>query len=259
MSDMKLNVIGKSIIRVDGVSKVTGKAIYPQDIYMEKMLYGKTLRSTIAHGKIKIDTTKAEKIDGVVKIITHKDVPKNNHGVVFKDHEVLCSDKVRRVGDPIAFVVAESEKIANYALDNIEVYYEELEGVFDPNVDMEDDSPKVHGDNNLVYHYKLRKGDIDKAFEKCDIVIENEYKSSMVDHAFLQPEAGISFIDENGILNVIAATQYPHFDRLEISEALDLEEEKIRVINPAVGGAFGGREDITFFPYIYLEDILLFL
>lgn len=256
MINIKLDVIGKSITRVDGLSKVTGKAIYPQDIYMENMLFGKTLRSTKPHAKINIDIREAEKLDGVIKIITYVDVPKNNHGVVFKDHEVLCSEKVRRVGDPIAFVVAQSEKIAKKAIDLIEVHYEELEAVFNPKKAMEENSPKVHGDNNLLYHYKLNKGDIDESFLKCDIVVENEYVTSMVDHAFLQPEAGISYIDEDGMLNIIASTQYPHFDRLEVSEALNFEVDKVRIINPAVGGAFGGREDITVQIHLALATII---
>ena len=103
---MRLDVVGKNILRVDALSKVTGKALYPEDIYMENMLYGKTLRSKVPHAYIRVDTSKAERIDGVIKIFTHKDVPKNEYGVVLKDHEVFCSQKVRRIGDPIAFVVA---------------------------------------------------------------------------------------------------------------------------------------------------------
>src|SRR5690606_19305269 len=120
-----------------------GRAIYPQDIYMDNMAYGKTLRSEIAHGYVSLDTSEAEKIDGVLRIFTYKDVPKNEHGVVYKDHEVFISKKVRRVGDPLAFVVAENEKICDLALEKIKVTYEELEGVFDPVEAMKEDAPKV--------------------------------------------------------------------------------------------------------------------
>ena len=243
---MKLEVVGKSVIRVDGHSKVTGKAVYPEDIYMDGMLYGKTLRSTKPHAYISIDTSKAEALEGVIKVLTYKDVPgHNSHGVLFKDHEVLCEKKVRRIGDPIAFVVATSFKIAKEALSLIEVKYDEIEGVFDPVEAMKEDSPKVHGDSNIVYHYKIRKGDIDKAFEKCAVVTENEYVTKSVDHAFLQPEAGVAYVEEDGTIVVAAATQYPHFDQIEVAEAMGVPTEKIRIINPAVGGAFGGREDIT--------------
>ncbi|KPU26745.1 aldehyde oxidase [Caloranaerobacter sp. TR13] len=243
---MKYRVIGEDVIRVDGLSKVTGKAIYPQDIYIDGMLYGKTLRSTKPHAFIRVDTTKAEKIEGVIKILTYKDVPgKNYHGVVFKDHQVFCEKKVRRIGDPIAFVVATTEKIAQRALEAIDVQYEEIEAVFDPIKAMKEESPKVHGESNIIYHYKLRKGDVDKAFKQCEVVVENEYISSMVEHAFLQPEAGIAYTEDDGTIVVCVSTQYPHWDRLEVAEALGMPEDKVKIINPAVGGAFGGREDIT--------------
>lgn len=243
---MKLNVVGKSVIRVDGLSKVTGKAIYPQDIYIDGMLYGRTLRSDKPHAYFTLDTSKAEKIEGVIRILTYKDVPGHNtHGVLFKDHEVLCKDKVRRVGDPIAFVVATSEKVAREAIDAIVINYEEIEGVFCPKEAMKDSSPKIHGDSNIVYHYKLRRGNVEEAFKNCAVVVENEYITNSVDHAFLQPEAGVAYVDEDGTIVVCAATQYPHFDQLEVAEAMGVPTDNIRIINPAVGGAFGGREDIT--------------
>lgn len=244
---MKLDVVGKSIIRVDGLSKVTGKAVYPQDIYMENMLYAKTLRSTKPHAYFKLDTSEALKIDGVVKVLTANDVPgHNSHGVLFKDHEVFCNKKARRIGDPIALVVAESEKAAEKGIDAIKVEYEELEAVFDPSEAMKDTAPQIHeGNSNIVYHYKIRKGNIEEAFKECDVIVENEYYVPMVDHVFLQPEAGVAYIEEDGMLVVAAATQYPHFDQIEIAEAMGIPTEKVKVINPAVGGAFGGREDIT--------------
>lgn len=244
---MKLDVVGKSVIRVDGLSKVTGKALYPQDIYIEGMLYGKTLRSTKPHAYFKLDISEALGIDGVVKILTAKDVPgANSHGVLFKDHEVLCNKKVRRIGDPIAFVVAKTEKIAEKALKAIKVEYEELEAVFDPSESMKDTAPQIHeGNSNIVYHYKLRKGQVEEAFNKCNIIVENEYFVPMVDHVFLQPEAGVAYVEEDGTIVVSVSTQYPHFDQIEVAEAMGVPTDKVKIINPAVGGAFGGREDIT--------------
>lgn len=254
---MKYRVIGENVIRVDGLSKVTGKAVYPQDIYMDGMLYGKTLRSTKSHAFIRVDTTKAEKIEGVVKILTYKDVPgKNYHGVVFKDHQVFCEKKVRRIGDPIAFVVATSEKIAKRAVEAIDVRYEEIKAVFDPVEAMKEESPKVHGESNIIYHYKLRKGEVDEAFEQCEVIVENEYISSMVEHAFMQPEAGVAYTEDDGTIVVCVSTQYPHWDRLEVAEALGVPEEKVKIINPAVGGAFGGREDITLQIHLAIATML---
>ncbi|QUH19762.1 xanthine dehydrogenase family protein molybdopterin-binding subunit [Alkaliphilus sp. B6464] len=253
----ELEVIGKNIIRVDGLSKVRGRAIYPEDINMDGMLYGKTLRSIKPHAYIKVDTSKAEKVDGVIKIFTAKDVPFNSHGVLYKDHEVFCSKKVRRIGDPIAFVVAKNNRIAETAVRKIEVEYEEIEGVFDPIDAMKEGAPKVHDGGNIVHHCKIRKGNVEEAFKNCAVIIEEEYKTSMVDHAFLQPEAGIAYVDEDGKIVVCAATQYPHFDQEEIAEALSLQKEDVKVINPAVGGAFGGREDITLQIHIALAAKLL--
>src|SRR5699024_10866313 len=107
------------------------------------------------------------------------------------------------------------------------------------------DAPLVHEDSNIVYHYKLRKGEIEKGFENSFIIVENTYKTSMVDHAFLQPEAGVGIIGEDGKMSIMTATQYPHYDREEIANTLKLPEEQIRIINTNIGGAFGGREDMT--------------
>ncbi|MBF8983121.1 molybdopterin-dependent oxidoreductase [Lutibacter sp. B2] len=241
-----LNIVGSRVIRVDGKAKVKGEAIYPQDIYLDGMLYGKTIRSTKVHAMIEVDTKKAETVEGVVKILTYKDVTgENHHGVVFKDHEVFCSKKVRRIGDPIAFVIANSERVAKKAAEMIEIKYKELPAVFNPIDAMKEDSIKIHGDSNIIYHYKCRKGNVNEGFEKSHVIVEREYKTSMVEHAFLQPEAGVSYIDEEGKICVCASTQYPHFDQIEVAEALGLKLENVKIMNPAVGGAFGGREDIT--------------
>lgn len=252
-----MKVVGKNIKRIDAYDKVCGNAIYPQDIYFDNMLYGKTLRSTKPHAYIEVDTSKAENLEGVIKVFTAKDVPYNHHGVVFKDHEVFCKEKVRRVGDPIAFVVAIEEKIALKALNYINVNYKEIEGVFDPEIAMKKDSPKVHdNDSNIVNHYKLRNGDIDKGFKECDVIVENEYRVPQVDHVFLQPESGVATIDKD-IITIYTSTQYPHFDQIEVSEALNIDKEKVKIINCTVGGAFGGREDITMQIHLALATKIL--
>lgn len=242
---MKLDVVGKRKIRVDALSKATGKAIYPEDIYIENMLYGKTLRSSKPHAYIKVNIKEAEKVDGVLKVFTSKDLPNNEYGVVLKDQEVFCREKVRYIGDPIAFVVGKTEEACLEGLKKIKVEYEEIDSVFDPIEAMKGNAPLIHEDSNIVYHYKLRKGDIDEGFKKSDVIAENTYKTSMVDHGFLQPEAGVGFIGEDGKITIMTATQYPHYDREEIANTLKLPEGKIRIVNTNIGGAFGGREDMT--------------
>lgn len=241
-----LKTVGKNIKRRDALEKVTGKAIYPADIYLDNMAYGYTIRSKKASGLIRINIEEAEKKPGVIKVFTHRDVPgKNHHGVLFKDHEVFSSKKVRQIGEPIALIVAESIEIAKEAANLVDIQYEEIQGVFDPLEAMKENAPRVHDRSNIVYHYKLRKGNIDEAIQECHAIVENTYKSSMVDHCFLQPEAGVSYPEEDGTIVVAVATQYPHFDREEICEALNLPIDRVKVITTAVGGAFGGREDMT--------------
>ena len=141
--------------------------------------------------------------------------------------------------------MAENEKLCDLALEKIKVYYEEIEGVFDPVEAMEEDAPKVHGKSNILYHFKIRKGDVEEGFRRSHVIVENTYKTHMVDHAFLQPEAGIGYIDEEGRVAVIVSTQYPHYDMEEIASTLNIPIDQVRVINAYVGGAFGGREDIS--------------
>ena len=255
---MNKGEVGKSRTRADALGKVTGSAIYPEDIVMENMAHGVTLRSDVPHANITVDISEAEKMEGVVKIVTAKDIPGiNNHGVLFKDHEVLCESRVRRVGDPIAFIVAETEDQAKEAMKKISVVYEELEAVFCPVEAMKEDAPRVHEeDTNVVFHYKNREGDTESAFKDCAVIAENEYRTSMVDHAFLQPEAGVSYMEEDGTIVIKIATQYAHFDRFEISEALAVPEEKIKIINTEIGGAFGGREDISMQIHLALATMI---
>lgn len=243
---MELRTVGQNLIRVDSYSKVTGKALYPQDIYMEDMAYGKTLRSTKAHANIKVDVSEAEKVEGVIKVFTHKDVPnKNVYGVIFKDHEVFASKKVKKIGEPIAFVVGETMNACEEGLEKIIVEYEELEAVFDPVAALKVDAPQVHDKPNKISHYKLRTGNLEEGIKNSDVIVENTYSTHMVEHAFLQPEAGVSYIDEDGTVVLVVATQYPHYDREEIAINLGLPEETVRIINTNIGGAFGAREDIT--------------
>ncbi len=254
---MEQKHIGNSISRIDSLAKVTGEAMYPQDYYFDNMLYGMTLRSKYPYAKISIDITEAQNLPGVVRIFTNKDVPNNAHGVLHKDQLVFCEDVVRRIGDPIAFIVAETKKICEEAMNKIIVKYEVLNPILDPIEAMKEDSVKIHGDSNVLYHYKLRKGDALKALEESYYVAKNTYKTHSVDHGFLQPEAGISYVDEYGNITVIVATQYPHYDREEIAYCLNVPLENIRIINSNVGGAFGGREDLSLQVHLALATKVL--
>lgn len=253
---MPENSVGRSHHRIDALGKVTGATPYSGDLSMPGMLYLKTLFAERPHARVlAVRTEKAQAAPGVVAVYTAKDVPVNEYGLQIPDQPVLCgpsakphTDIVRFVGDQIAVVVAESEVQAEAALKLIEVDYEDLPPLTDPITAMRPDAPVLHpdlGDTNVCVHYKIRKGNIDEGFAKADVIVEGEYETPVQEHAYLQPEAGLAYIDEDGRIAVASAGQWTHADRKSIAHAMDMPEEQIRVIYPAIGGAFGGREDLS--------------
>jgi CO/xanthine dehydrogenase Mo-binding subunit len=251
--------IGKSLPRVDARGKVTGETPYSGDRSMPGMLHMKLLFADRPHARVLwINTDKAEAAPGVVAVYTSRDVPLNEYGLQWQDQPVLCgpipergkpgSDVVRFVGDQVAAVVAESEAQAAAAVKLIEVGYEDLPVVSDPLEAMKPDSPRVHqeiGDSNICVHYKIRKGSVDEGFANADVIVESEYRTPVQEHAFLQPEAGLAYIDEQGRITVECGGQWTHEDRHQVAHALKMENEAIRILYPAIGGAFGGREDMS--------------
>lgn len=240
--------IGKKIKQVLSEEKIKGELKYPSDVYFENMIWGKVLRSKYPHALIKkIDTTKAERLGGVVKVLTYKDIPGlNGFGIVVQDQPVLCFNKVRYLGDAIALVAAETKEIAEKALELIEVEYEPLPVVDDPLKAIEEGSPKVHESGNIHLHTVIKKGDVKKGFEEADLIIENEYRTGRQEHAYLEPENGVAFYDEEeDIITVICGGQYPFRDQIQIARVLAFDPRKIRVINEPMGGGFGGKDEIT--------------
>ena len=248
--------IGTSLTRIDAYGKVTGETLYPGDIDRPNQAYGKILFARRPHAIVhKVDTSKAEALEGVVAIFTAKDVPVNEYGLIMPDQPVFCgpgsekpfAERVRFVGDQIALVVADSEEIAAEARDLIEVEFEDLPVVSDPVAARESNAELLHPDkeSNVLLHYPIRTGDVEKGFEEADVIIEAEYRTPAQEHAYLAPESGLGYIDEEGRVTVEVAGQWAHEEQEEIAHALDLPLEKIRVIHPAIGGAFGGREDLS--------------
>ena len=192
---------------------------------------------------------RAEAAPGVVAVLTAKDVPVNEFGLIVYDAPVLAIDTVRWIGEKVALVVAETEKQAARARDLIEVEYEDLPVVSDPREAMQLGAPQLHAsrdkENNVLVHYRIRKGDVDEAFQQADVIVEGTYHTPFQEHAFLQPEAGLAYIDEEGRVTVQVAGQWTHEDQEQIAHALNLPHEQVRVIYPAIGGAFGGREDMS--------------
>jgi CO/xanthine dehydrogenase Mo-binding subunit len=248
--------IGKSVYRIDAAGKVTGKTLYPGDINRPAQAYMKILFANRPHAVItRLDTRRAEALPGVIAVFTAKDVPVNEYGLILPDQPVLCgpgsskkdAERVRFIGDQVAVVVAETEEIAAQSRDLIEVDYEDLPVIDDPDEAMKPGAFLLHpdSDSNILLHYKIRKGDIHEGFRLADVVVEGEYRTPAQEHAYLQPEAGLGYIDEEGRVTVEVAGQWTHEDQQQIAHSLDLPLDQVRVIYPAIGGAFGGREDMS--------------
>jgi len=251
-----MTTVGRSLQRIDALGKVTGETLYPGDIYLPGMLSMKILFAGRPHAIVRrLDTERAKRMPGVVAVFTASDVPVNEYGLILPDQPVLCgpgsakpyADRVRFVGDQLAVVVAEDEAAAARALREIVVEFEDLPLVADVEAALTAGAPLLFPDrdSNVFCHYRIRKGDSDAAFRAADVVIQREYHTPVQEHAYLQPEAGVSYIDDEGRLTVEVAGQWTHEDQEQIAHALGLPLDQVRVIYPAIGGAFGGREDMS--------------
>jgi len=251
------NIVGQSVPRIDAKGKVTGETRYSGDIVMEGMLHMKILFAGRPHARVlNIDISAAESMPGVAAVYTAKDIPVNEYGLQINDQPVLCgpgssipgADIVRFVGDQVAVVVAETEAIAAKAAKLINIEFEELPILTDPEEAIKPGAYAIHpeiGPSNICVHDKIRKGDVEAGFARADVIVEGKYHVPAQEHAYLQPEAGIAFVDEDGLLTVKAAGQWTHADQKQIAHSLRLPVDKVRVQYPAIGGAFGGREDMS--------------
>ena len=240
------HVVGKSKQRLDGFAKVTGELRFTDDLKLPGMLYAKVLRSSVPHGVvIKIETGEALRVPGVVAVLTSRDVPgRNGVGIIVKDEPVLIEDRIRRVGDPLALVAAESLASANVAISKIRLEINELPAVFTPQEAVAPDAPLLYEKGNILFHRKIRKGNMEEALAQADVVIENTYETPFVEHAAMEPEASIAHRD-NDCITVWASTQNPHFDRGEVAIALGLDQNRVRIVQQPTGGGFGGKLDIS--------------
>ncbi len=206
--------VGTSVQRIDAVGKVKGEALYPGDITMDNQAYMKVLYSGRPHAVIrKLNVEKAEKFPGVIAVLTAKDVPVNEFGLIVKDQPVLCGpgsdksfgDHVRYAADRVAVVVADSEKIAEEALNLIEMEFEDLPIISSIEEALKPNAIRIQPDkdSNIFHHFRIRKGDVDAAFKKADVIVEGDYRTPVQEHAFLQPEAGISYVDDEGRITVV--------------------------------------------------------
>jgi CO/xanthine dehydrogenase Mo-binding subunit len=247
------HVIGQRIPRHDAILQVTGKAEYGVDLARRGMLHAKVLRSALPHAKIvRLDVSRAEKLPGVAAILTAADVPDNRFGFTHLDQPLLAEDRVRYLGDAVAVVAADSVDTAAEAIQLIDVEYEPLPAIFDPVRAMEPDAPKLHGESNIAAHIKIRFGDIDLGWSRSDEIIEETITTQTIEHASIEPHAGLAEIDARGRLTVYSSVQRPFLIASDLSKILKIPMNRIRVVVPAVGGGFGGKNEITMEPYLCL-------
>ncbi len=260
-----MRAVGSSIPRVDAASKVAGSAIYPGDIDLPGQLWMKIVFAGFPHGRITaLHTDAARAMPGVVAVLTAADVPVNEYGLAMFDQPILCgvgstpdAAHVRWEADHVALVLAETQAQAEAAAKRIRVDYDPLPVVTDPLAAMQPGAPVLHphpfpfpyGDrdwnSNVLHSYRIRRGDVEAGFAQADVVVEATYTTHAQEHAYLQPEAGVAYVRPDGRIEVACAGQWMHEERHQIAHALGLPEDQIVVRFPAIGGAFGGREDIS--------------
>ncbi|MBW2609941.1 MAG: molybdopterin-dependent oxidoreductase [Deltaproteobacteria bacterium] len=245
----EFSVVGRSVPRIDSIDKVTGRAKFAPDLKVEGMLHARILRSPYAHAKvIKIDTSRAEKIPGIRAIVTIEEVPKVIEYWFFlrtekKQRKMFLRDNVVRfIGDPVLAVAADDEETAEEALSLIDVEYEQLPALFEPVDAMKESEVRIHERGNIAFHVVKQYGDIEQGFKDADYIVENRYVTSKQKHASIEPIGTcIADYDPGGRLTIYSSTQLPHWSRMYLAGALGLPNNKVRVIKPYTGGAFGGR------------------
>jgi CO/xanthine dehydrogenase Mo-binding subunit/aerobic-type carbon monoxide dehydrogenase small subunit (CoxS/CutS family) len=240
-------VVGKSLPLVDAPEKATGQAQYGDDLSLPEMLHGKVVRSPYPHAEILgIDTKAALHLPGVHGIFTARDVDgTNRHGRFVKDQPVLCQDRVRFAGDPVALVVAETEREAEEASAQVKVDYRSLPAVFEAGEALKETSPQLNPGGNLCAESRILTGDVEKSFTESDFLLQRTYETPFAEHAYLEPEAGVGYIDGEGRVVVAAGTQSPHFIQGQIAQALGLEKSGVRIVQTKAGGGFGGRHEVS--------------
>lgn len=262
-TDQQFRVVNHSVRRADAKEKILGLTRYAADFDLAGCLHARLVRSPLPSAKIvNRDGSEAEALPGVVCVLFGEDVPNNEVNVNVPGQQVdvhaltaasvvLATERIRFHGEPVALVIAESLDILDEAVALVDVEYEDLPVVSDPQEALQPDSPQVHESGNLLAEWKIDSGDVEKALNEADIIVENEYHAQVVDHAYLEPEAGVGWLDDEGVINIRASTQVVEHYR-DVAKILGIPDGKVRVQAPYLGGGFGGKEDMTVEPFIAL-------
>lgn len=240
-------VIGRPGRKVDGLAKATGAALYTDDLQLPGMLHARTLRSTVPHARVRcVDTSRARALPGVHAVITGADLPER-YGVIpwTQDETALAVDKVRFIGDEVAAVAAVDEDTALLALELIRVEYEPLHAYLDPEEARTRTEPRIHEDkkDNVSKHVRLEFGDVDSELAQAELVVEGDYSFQSTTHAAIEPHCAVAAHDPSGVLTLWSSTQITHYVHRTVARVLGLPESRVRVIQPCLGGAFGGKSD----------------
>ncbi len=258
---MSLTEVGKRRPRIDARDQVMGRVQYTNDLYLPGMLYAKPLLSTEHHARIiELDTSAAERLPGVKAVATAKDAPDNVNGLIIPDQPVYADDKVRYRGEIVALVAAESEEIAQEAVELIKVKYEPLQAVFDPREALEPDAPIIHEQgqgrwcrgNQVLPHghetFLLVHGDVEEGFRQSDMIVEHTFGTSAQRCAPIEPHAFIAKPEDTDRITIIGNSQMPFWHQPAIAKALRLPLNRVRMITAPIGGAFGQKNNITVEP-----------
>jgi xanthine dehydrogenase molybdenum-binding subunit len=247
--DGKLGGIGLAQIRPDAYQKVSGKAIYTDDLKFDGMLHARVKRAEIPHAILRrLDVSQARALPGVHAVFTAENLPAaRNHGLVSIDWPILVGigERIRYVGDAIALVAADTREIATRAIDLITFEFEPLAVINGPHEAQIPEAPVLHNQGNLLKHIQVRKGDVRQGFKEADLIIEHTFEIPAAEHLFMEPECSIARLNQHGQMEIYVGSQIPYSDREQVAKALGWPDERVRIIGQFVGGGFGGKEDIA--------------
>ncbi len=243
----RTKVVGRSVPRIDGLEKVTGQAKYADDYQFPGMLYAKVKYAEHPHARIlRIDTRKAAALPGVRAVMTAQDIPGSKvFGGIIPDQRFLADDRVRYLGDGVAMVAAESKREAQLAVAAVAVEYELLPAVFDPEEALRPEAPLLHGDTNEVVCHRIRKGDAEGLLARCEVVVEETFRTQLVEHAYLETEAAVAVPQGDGSMWVYGTMQHPFSIRRAVAAALGWPLNRVRIIQTVHGGGFGGKDEAS--------------
>ena len=260
--NVRFRQVGRPLTRTDAPGKVAGRTPYAGDYTMPNMLHMRVVRADVASARlVRLDASKARALEGVACVLTAEDLPDRTASTdipgqvgrkrLDTGQQILVRERVRYFGEPLALIAAETRDAADHALERVEVELEPVPGVYDPMEAMQPGAPVVTEPDNVVAERRIRKGDVEAGFAEADVIVENTFRTPFQEHAFLEPEVGLAWIDENDVVNIRVSTQVIEHFR-PIADAIGVPHNKVRIRGALVGGGFGGKEDLTVEVYLAL-------